>query len=61
MTALGIPVRYDAIWEFGFLQELVGRNKVILQADFDALVKSDDEVSVSLAIFLDSRVVVCRM
>lgn len=41
-------MRYDAIWEFGFLQELVGRNKVILQADFDALLKNEDGVSVPL-------------
>lgn len=35
----GLPIRYDAIWEFGFLEELVGRNNVILQADFDALLR----------------------
>ena len=35
----GKPVRYDAIWEFGFLEELLGRDKVILQADFRALLE----------------------
>lgn len=43
LLAPGMPVRYDAIWEFGFLEELVGRNNVILQADFDALLH-DEEV-----------------
>lgn len=42
----GLPIRYDAIWEFGFLEELVGRNNVILQADFDALLQ-DGEVRAS--------------
>ncbi|CAM9691616.1 unnamed protein product, partial [Laminaria digitata] len=39
----GKPVRYDAIWEFGFLEELLGRDKVILQADFRSLLE-DEEV-----------------
>lgn len=37
----GMPIRYDAIWEFGFLEELVGRNNVILQAEFDALLQEE--------------------
>lgn len=40
----GMWVRYDAIWEFGFLEELVGRDKVILQADFNAMLNSDTGV-----------------
>ncbi len=36
-----MPIRYDAIWEFGFLEELVGRNNVILQAEFDALLQGE--------------------
>lgn len=38
-------MRYDAIWEYGFLEELVGRDKVILQADFNQLLASDQGVS----------------
>lgn len=41
-----MPIRYDAIWEFGFLEELIGRHNVILQADFDALLQ-DGEVRAS--------------
>ena len=37
-------MRYDAIWEFGFLEELLGRDKVILQADFTTLVE-DEQVT----------------
>lgn len=44
---VGMPVRYDAIWEFGFLEEVVGRDKVILQTNFDALLR-EEGVSVSL-------------
>lgn len=40
----GIWVRYDAIWEFGFLEELVGRDKVILQADFNEMFNGDSGV-----------------
>lgn len=39
---LGAPVRYDAIWEFGFLEELVGRNKVILEAEFGVLLEKGE-------------------
>ena len=37
-----MPIRYNAIWEFGFLEELIGRNNVILQADFDALLRKGE-------------------
>lgn len=33
-------MRYDAIWEYGFLEELVGRDKVILQKDFEDILNS---------------------
>lgn len=38
----GMPIRYDAIWEFGFLEDLIGRDKVILQADFDVLLQEKE-------------------
>lgn len=53
-----MPIRYDAIWEFGFLEELVGRNNVILQANFDALLQ-DGEVRENSA-HLDAVVPVSR-
>lgn len=34
-----MPIRYDAIWEFGFLEDLIGQDKVILQADFDVILR----------------------
>lgn len=39
-TSTGLWVRYDAIWEYGFLEELVGRDKVILQKDFEDILNS---------------------
>lgn len=33
-------MRYDAIWEYGFLEELIGRDKVILQKDFEDILNS---------------------
>lgn len=39
-TSAGLWVRYDAIWEYGFLEELVGRDKVILQKDFEDILNS---------------------
>lgn len=44
-----MSIRYDAIWEFGFLEEIVGRDKVILQANFDALLR-EEGVSISIIV-----------
>eukprot|EP00904_Undaria_pinnatifida_P009251 jgi/Undpi1/5456/HiC_scaffold_2.g00735.m1 len=46
------PVRYDAIWEFGFLEELLGRDKVILQADFTTLVEDEQAVQSPESVYL---------
>lgn len=54
----GMWVRYDAIWEFGFLEELIGRDKVILQATFDAIINSDAEVKSSHAVIHKTRLLV---
>ncbi|CAB1118120.1 unnamed protein product [Ectocarpus sp. CCAP 1310/34] len=48
----GRSVRYDAIWEFGFLEELVGRSNVILQADFDDLLQDCDVVLPPTKVYL---------
>ncbi|CAM9374939.1 unnamed protein product, partial [Scytosiphon promiscuus] len=48
----GMPVRYDAIWEFGFLEELVGRNNVILQGDFDALLEDEEVIEPPKTVYL---------
>lgn len=47
-------MRYDAIWEFGFLEELVGRDKVILKADFDSLLKREG-VRLRAMLLINSR------
>lgn len=55
-----MPIRYDAIWEFGFLEDLIGRDKVILQADFDVLLR-DEEVRVKTASSCCNACIACAM